>query len=75
MSSGVITNDKQQLLYGPLEAYGYFLNHGAILDYVPDATPDQYCSMVKKEDGTLVQDKLVIMCKEPYLEVKLSIII
>ena len=63
------------MLFGTFEAYGYFLNHGAFLDYVPGATPGRYCPMVKKEDGTLVQDKLVIMCKEPYLEVKLSIII
>ena len=72
MSTGLITNDKQQLLYGPLEAYGYRLNHGAILDYVPDATPDKYCPMIKNADGKKVQDKLVIMCKKPYLEVKLS---
>ena len=59
-------------MFGPLENYGYVLNHGAILDYLPDATPDKYCPMIKNADGTEVQDKLVIMCKKSYLEVKLS---
>ena len=46
-------------MFGPLEAYGYVLNHGAILDYIPGATPDKYCPMIKNADGTEIQDKLV----------------